>query len=513
MLQDADRSVSLAAAWTIFTLCCVCPILWMVFGSAGSGSAATVATSLAEERQRVLLSNTLVLGCGVAAFSLLLGGPLGLALARCHPRRVQLARVVFVVPLTLPSYVLALAWMVLFDTQSFSWVYGLRAAIVVLGFSLYPIVMLATEAALRSVSSRLEEAGRLVATPSRVWMKITLPLIAAPLTASLLIVFVLAISDFAVPGLLRIRVYTTEVFTAFAALYDFRLATVMALPLVAVSAVASLVALEFGRRPSVGRVDRGESGLLWDERRQRIAAPIASMAAVIAVAIPIGAVAIEARAGRSAFADAVSVEAVRNSIFWSAAGASMVVLVGTLLGYWRAKATARLGHIAECLWVALFAVPATIVGVGIIGIWNRPGILGDVYRTEASVILAYVSRFLSIGALLCAAFLQRVTTGMEEAAVVSGASWGRTFARIVLPLSAKGLAAVWLVMFILMFGDVALAILVAPPGESNLAVRAYTLIANSPTGDVARLALLQIVVSVLPLVAIALLMRTRERFH
>lgn len=451
------------------------------------------------------MANTLVLGLGAAAFALSVGAPLGVALARCRPRRVTLCRFVLVVPLVLPSYVLALAWIVLFGTHS--WVYSLPAAIAVLGFSLYPIVMLAAEAAVRGVPSRLEEAGWLVAAPLRVALKITLPLIAPALSASLLIVFVLAISDFAVPGLLRVRVYTTEVFTAFAALYDFRLATVMALPLAVVAAVASLVALEFARRPLVARADRSHGGTLWNESAQRMVAAAMTVAGITAMALPMGAIGHQARAGRSTFADAVSVDAVRNSFVWSAEGASLVVLIGALLGYWRAKASPRFGYLAEGLWVTVFAMPATIVGIGIIGLWNRPGILGDLYRTDAIVVLAYLSRFLPIGALLCAAFLRRVTTGVEEAAVVSGASWRRTFTRIVVPLSLKGLAAVWLVMFILMFGDVALAILVAPPGESNLAVRAYTLIANAPPGDVARLALVQIVISILPLGAITLLLR------
>jgi ABC-type Fe3+ transport system permease subunit len=79
----------------------------------------------------------------------------------------------------------------------------------------------------------------------------------------------------------------------------------------------------------------------------------------------------------------------------------------------------------------------------------------------------------------------------------------------VFPLSSRGLAAVWLVLFILMFGDVSLAVLVSPPGESNLPVRAYTLIANSPVADVAAVALTQIALSVLPLVAILSLFRAK----
>jgi iron(III) transport system permease protein len=88
--------------------------------------------------------------------------------------------------------------------------------------------------------------------------------------------------------------------------------------------------------------------------------------------------------------------------------------------------------------------------------------------------------------------LRRVPVGVEDAAVVAGAGPIRRFVRVVLPLSRRGLAAVWLVVFILMCGDVALTILVAPPGESNLGVWAYTLIANSPMSEVSRLALIQI---------------------
>ena len=81
-------------------------------------------------------------------------------------------------------------------------------------------------------------------------------------------------------------------------------------------------------------------------------------------------------------------------------------MIGAVLGYWRARAAPWLARVAEGLWVTLFAVPATIIGIGIISVWNRPGMLGDIYRTDAIVVVAYFSRFLPIGALLCGAFLQ-----------------------------------------------------------------------------------------------------------
>ena len=482
----------------------------MLAGSAGTRPAAAV-SAVVNGRHRELIGQTLLLGCGAALCAAFVGVPLGIALGRCDPRRGQLARFALLVPLVLPSYVLALAWVALAGTRLFAWTYSLPATIAVLGFSFFPIVMLASEAAVRSVPSRLAEAGWIVASPPRVWLRILFPLLAPSLAASTLVVFVLSISDFAVPSMLRVRVYTTEVFTAFAAMYDFRLATIMALPLAVIAGIASIAALEISRGPLTGRTDRGQTGVRWSERRQQIALALAAVVALAAAVTPIAAVALEARLGRVPLGDAASVDAIGNGLFWSIASATVVVTIGALLGYWRTKAGAVTAHLAEMLWLALFAVPATIAAIGIISLWNRSGLLGEIYRTDAGVIIAYVARFLPIAALLSAAFLRRIPASAEEAAIVSGASWRRTISQVILPMARNGLAAVWLVMFILMFGDVALAILVAPPGEANLAVRAYTLMANSPAGDVARIALVQIALSVFPLALLAAMVQRMNR--
>jgi iron(III) transport system permease protein len=405
--------------------------------------------------------------------------------------------------------VLALAWVALTDARFPDWSYGFAGAMIVLAFSLYPIVMLASEASMRSVPAHLEEAALLVAGSRRVWSKVVLPLMAPSLVASTLVVFVLAMSEFAVPSMLRVRVYTTEVFTAFSALYDFRGASLMALPLGVIAGVACVAALRISRRSLVARTERGPLGARWSSRHQQRALVMLALIALSVIGLPVGVLSAEATAGRTVFFDARSIQAAGNGILWSAIAASVVVVIGSLLGYWRTKARPTPARLADGLWIALFALPATVVGIGIIGIWNRPGILGDLYRTEGIVVIAYVSRFLPIGALLCAAFLQRLSPAAEEAAIVSGASWTRALTRVVLPIASRGLAAVWLVVFILMMADVSLTILVAPPGESNLPVRAYTLIANSPVGDVARVALIQLALSVLPLFGMLLIVRRR----
>ena len=145
--------------------------------------------------------------------------------------------------------------------------------------------MLATEAALRQMDPRLEDVALIFAPPSRVLARITLPLTAASIAGAALIVFVLAVSEFGVPALLRVRVYTTEVFTAFAALYDFGRATALTLPLLVLAGGTSLVASGLlGRRVIAGRRRAGGAIGVMDVSAWRLPVRLLS-AATIAIAL------------------------------------------------------------------------------------------------------------------------------------------------------------------------------------------------------------------------------------
>ena len=150
------------------------------------------------------------------------------------------------------------------------------------------------------------------------------------------------------------------------------------------------------------------------------------------------------------------------------------------VGYARARARSAIGRAVDVLLLALFAIPSTVAGVGLIGTWNRPGLVGAVYGTPMMLILADVARFLPVAALIISASTRQVATSHEEAAAMSGAGWLRTARRIVWPQIRLGVIAAWVIAFVLSFGELGASILVAPPGESILPVRVYTLIANTP---------------------------------
>jgi iron(III) transport system permease protein len=407
---------------------------------------------------------------------------------------------VLAAPLLLPPYVTGLAWTYLASGLPSEWTHSLPAAVVVLSLVFDPLSMLATEVALRRVDGRFEEAALLVASERRVLWRITLPLAAPGIVAAALIVFVLAISEFGVPGLLRVRVYTTEVFTAFAALYDFTRATILAMPLLVLSvAVASLAGALLGDRFVTARRGSGTRPQLLDEW-QRPLEVAAMLVGCTAVGLPLATLVLEALRARSiASVLEGSGAAIVNSLLLAAAGATAVLAIAVWLGYARARARPRLGGMADVLFLVLFAVPSTIVGVGLIGLWNRPGPLGIVYGTELVLVLGYLARFVPVAALILAATVRTVPVSHEEAAAVSGAGWLRTMRHMVFPQIRLGAAAAWGIAFVLAFGELGVSILVAPPGEATLPIRIYTLVANAPPSHVAVLALLQTSVIFTPL--------------
>jgi iron(III) transport system permease protein len=360
--------------------------------------------------------------------------------------------------------------------------------------------MLATELAMRRIDGRLEEAALMIAPPAHVLWRITLPLAGPSVLAAALLIFVLAVSEFGVPGLLRVRVYTTEVFTAFAALYDFTRAMFVAAPLLVLCAAIAGAAVMLAGDPLVTTRRRTEAHAPLFEAWRRRAGGLIILVIGLAVATPLAILWREASGAASwRIIFAGSGAAITKSLVLSACGATVVVGIAVWLGYARARASRRLGQLADVALVVLFAVPSTIVGVGLIGVWNRSGPLGVPYGTDGMFLLTHVSRFVPVAALVLAAVVRYVPVSHEEAAAMSGAGWLRTVATIIIPQIRLGLAVAWVVVFVLAFGELGASILVAPPGESTLPIRIYTIIANTPPSHVATLALLQATVIVAPL--------------
>jgi len=461
------RTVATGLASALFVTLCALPVAWMLGVSFidpnGGLTVRNYGRLFTESRQRRLMLNSALLGIGASLLATLIGAPLGLLFARVSFPLKRLLRIALVAPLVIPPYILALAWIYVggstgLITQLFGrdllseWTYSLTGAVVTLGAGFYPLAMLATEAAARSVDGRLEEAALLAASRRRVLWRVILPLIAPSVVAAALIIFVLAISEFGAPGLLRVNVYTTEVFTAFSALYDFGAATALSIPLLAVALIVGTAArYVIGERLLVTRRGAG-SGLRLLSEHKTMVMSLALLVIAVCLLLPLVALAREAGQMQRIISAAVrSRTAISNSLWLAVIGATMITMLGALLGYGRARARTRLRGLADLAMIVIFAAPSTVAGVGLIGLWNRPGLA--VYGTQAMVLIAYLARFVPVATLILAATLRQVPVSFEEAAELPGAGWLRIFTRVVLPQIKTGIAAVWVVAFIFAFGE------------------------------------------------------------
>jgi iron(III) transport system permease protein len=518
------RLVTLVIAAFLFVALCLLPTVYMfgvsLTGPDGGFSIDNYRRLFMDARQRKLLLDSTLIGAGAAALATCVGVPLGLLLARTDVPAKRLLRLLFVVPLVIPPYILGLAWIYIGSSTGLmaqifgrdllsGWTYSLTGAIIVLGTGFYPLSMLATEAAARRMEGHLEEAALLAANPSRVVWRITLPLIAPSITAAALIIFVLSLSEFGVPSLLRVPVFTTEVFTAFAALYDFGAATALAVPLLLVALITGVaVVLVSGDRMITTRRS-AYAGLRYSLGHWKPAV-IALLAAVllVTVALPLAVLARETgQPGRMVAAVQASGGAIANSLLLSGTGATLIVALSALLGYGIGRAPTRLRTMVELALLVVFAVPSTVVGIGLIDLWNRPGLPGEIYKSPLIILIGYLARFVPVAALILAANVRQTPLSLEEAAAVAGAPWPKAFGRIVLPQLRAGLLAAWVVAFIFAFGELGATVLVAPPGTSTLPVQIYTLIANAPSSEVAALALMQVGIVLIPLVLVGVFLR------
>ncbi len=471
---------------------------------------------LSSSQTRHLLITSLSLAGLVTFLSATIGLPLAILLGKSDmPGRSWLITI-FALPLLIPPYVQAVAWFHLLGRQGWAarlvaggeWKAGSDFLFSVGGcgwvlFTCYmPILMLLTIAFIRSVNPRLEEAALLAATWPRILGRITLPLILPGIILGALLIFLLGLGEFGVPLFLRVNVFPVETFTQFSAYYDFGAAAAAAAPLAVIALVAMLTEGLFLEKKTVHvRIGQeGGSGIRMELRKWRkwISA-LVWIFATVTVILPLFALLRESAAIHAwQTAIAQGWDSIGRSLIFGAIGASLLTVLGFLTGYLIHVQGLRNWRFLDTLTILLFALPSTVIGVGLIAVWNRP-ITNFVYASPIILILGYVIQYWVLPSRITLAALSRIPSSMEEAAQVMGVSWIRRVAGIVVPLVRRDIIVAWLVSYIFCLRDTGISMLVYPPGTDPLTVRIFTLMANGEPAMIAALCVLLIVLSLIPL--------------
>jgi iron(III) transport system permease protein len=419
--------------------------------------------------------NTLMLAITTATACMLLGLAFALIVTRTGFRFKQMLRLLTVLPIITPPFVIGLGLILIFGRSGLinqwagslfgfelgRWIYGFNGVWLAQVFSFTPTAFLVLIGVVQGISPTMEEASHtLRASPGRTFASVTLPLMMPGLANAWLVVFIESLADFGNPILLggSMGVLSTEIFFAVVgAQADFGRAGTLAIVLLMFALVAFFAQRRIlGKRSYVSMTGKGDGGLPTP-------LPLRVKYAAFAVAMPWAALTIFvyllALAGGfvkvwgrdwtptlSHFGRAFSVEWTPNGLIWtggawgslfttltlSAVAAPITALLG-LLAAWvlsRQKFAGR--TLLEFALMLTFCVPGTVIGVAYILTYNLPPI--EITGTAVILVVCFVFRNLPVGVRSGLAAMSQLDKSLDEASSTLRASTFRTLTRVVLPL-------------------------------------------------------------------------------
>lgn len=455
---------------------------------------------------------------GVTAFSLAVAVPSAWLIERTDLPGARWLHRVFTLSYALPSYLLAIAWVVLanpsvgwlnllakrlFGVERLVSIYSLWGVVFVEASVLFTILFFGVWSGLKQMDPALEEAARLAgASPLQVFRRITVPLLGGNIAAGLVAVALASLASFGVPAMIgtpaRKYVLTTAIYARIqeGSVHAFDEALLIALELAAVTFALVLLAGAFSKRRKVGLVaGKASRPALVELGRWRI--PVAVVLYGLwggMVCLPLLALVVSsffAQPGVFAW-DNLSLRAWRYVLFTldefhralinsllTAVAAALVVAAAALavaIVQWRGhfqgkKLQGLLGILGERAALFCYSLPGTVLAIGLIIVLGR----GRFADTLVILVVAYVLKYATLGVQTVRPTALLVDPSLVEAAQLAGARQGARLRRIWLPLLRAPLFAAVLLVFLPCFSELTMSILLYGPGTETLGVVLFNL--------------------------------------
>lgn len=420
-----------------------------------------------------------------------------------------------------PVGLLTQAWKGVTGAATAPWtIYGAGGIIFVLGITKYPFVFITVAGALQRMDASLEEAARTAgAGTGRIMRDITLPLVRPAILGGSLLAFVSCIDNFGIPAVLGLRVQfqvlTTRIYEALT-IPDLPLATAMSMLLVLLAGVAVWLLGKFEGR-------RGEHAIIGGKSirphiiKLRAARPWVGLAlfalTIVIVVLPVFALfvtAIQPYYGAPLALDTITTRnfaavldssaaqrGIRNSLTLAPIAATILVIVTALLAYLNVKAKVRGAKLLDGIGMVPFALPGSVIGVGMILAWSNPPIGPTLYGTLWIMLVAYLMRYMAYGLRSCRASLMQIHDSLEEAASTSGASRLRTMRDITLPLMRPGMIAAWVLIFMSAYHELTVSALIWSARNETVGVWIFVMQDSGFPGRASALA-----IAILPIILV-----------
>ncbi len=480
-----------------------------------------------------VLSNTVWLVLGVALLTTILGTGLAWLTAVCEfPGRAVFSWALLL-PLAIPGYVLGFVAIGLLEyagpVQSFlrewlgpgNWLPPIRSRvgiIVVLSLTLYPYVYLVARSAFLTQGKRVLEVAQSVGL-NRVqgFFKVALPLARPWIAGGVMLAIMETLADFGTVAVFNYDTLTTAIYHAWFGLFSVKAALQLASFLVL--GVFIVVAVEQWLRTRA-RYDPGKSppgGRIRLGIRDRwLGFAFCGLVLLLAFLLPFTQLLIWAwhdLAGGGL--DFRFWGFAWRSVSLSLTAAGTITMAALLLNYAMRLDAHPASHLAGRIATLGYAMPGTVLAIGIfvplVFVNNQlQAVLDYLFAASApqlalqtglaTMLLAYLVRFLAVAHQPVAANMLRITPAIDESVRVLGVSGWSSLRRVHFPMLKTGLLTAFALAFVDLMKEMPITLMTRPFGWETLAVRVFEMTSEGQWQQAALPACAIVLVGLLPVV-------------
>ncbi len=485
------------------------------------------------------LGNSALLALGVAIGALLIGVSTAWLTAMCRFPGRKLFSWMLLLPLAMPAYIIAYTYTGMFDfagpvqtglRELTGWGYGdywfpeirsLGGAIVMLSLVLYPYVYLLARAAFLEQSVSVLEVSRTLGCGS--WcsfFRIALPLARPAIVAGLSLALMETLADYGTASYFGLGVFTTGIFRTWFGMGDSVAAAKLASLLLAF--VLALIVLERSSRHRARYHHSASKYARLPEYRLTGAKAVLAfllcfLPLLLGFGLPAGQLAAWALDTWEEMLDASFITLTMNSLLLAFAASILALILALFLAYGKRILKSR--SVAAAIRIAStgYAIPGTVIAVGIIipFAWLDNSI--DSFMREHfdlptglllsgtlfALLFAYTVRFLAVSLQTVESGLGKIRPSMDDAARSLGYRPREILFRIHLPLMRASVLTAVLIVFVDVMKELPATLILRPFNFNTLAVRAFELASDERLADSSTAALMIVAAGLLPVILLS----------